>query len=64
MHATNVVRSQARGHRLHTLALSGQQQSRAVILQRDVSIGMPRGIGQALNMCREAPLLWAWRREA
>jgi hypothetical protein len=28
-----------------------------------VSVGVSRGIGQALNICREAPLLWAWRGE-
>jgi hypothetical protein len=29
-----------------------------------VPVGVPRGVGQALDICREAPLLWAWRREA
>jgi hypothetical protein len=28
------------------------------------STSVPRSIGQALDICREAPLLWAWRREA
>jgi len=62
--AANIVWSQTRGHRLDTLALAGQQQPNAVVLQRRVPIGVPRGVCQALNICREAPLLWAWRREA
>ena len=36
----------------------------AVVLQRRVPVGVPRGVGQTLNICREAPQLWAWRREA
>ena len=64
MHAANIVGSQACRHRLDTLAVSRQQQSRTVVLQRSVPIGVPRGISQALDICREAPLLWAWRREA
>src|ERR1017187_4835858 len=62
--ATNIVWSQTCRHRLDTLALAGQQQSSAVVLQRCVPVGMPRGVSQALDICREAPLLWAWRREA
>jgi hypothetical protein len=46
------------------LAFPGQQQPSTVVLQRRVPIGMPRGVSQALDICREAPLLWAWRREA
>jgi hypothetical protein len=57
--AANVIGSQPRSHRLDTLAFSWQQQSSAVVPQRSVSICVPRGIGQALNICREAPLLWA-----
>jgi hypothetical protein len=59
-----VLWSQARRHRLDTLALAGQQQPCAIVLQRRVPIGMPRGVSQTLDICREAPLLWAWRREA
>jgi hypothetical protein len=34
MHAPNIVRGQARRHRLHALTFSRQQQSRAVCLER------------------------------
>jgi hypothetical protein len=54
MRATNIVGSQARSHRLNTLALSGQYQSLAVVLQGSVPIGVPHGIGQALYICRES----------
>jgi hypothetical protein len=64
MHAPNIVGGQPRGHRFDTFALTRQQQSLAIVLQGSVSVGVPRGVGQALNICREAPLLWAWRREA
>jgi hypothetical protein len=64
MRTTNIVRSQACCHGLDTLPFARQQQSDAVVLQWRVPIGMPRGVCQALNICREAPLLWAWRREA
>src|SRR6266496_5756232 len=33
------------------LALSGQQQSRAVVLQGCVPVGVPRGVGQVLDIC-------------
>jgi hypothetical protein len=29
-----------------------------------VPVFVPRGVRQALDICREAFLLWAWRREA
>jgi hypothetical protein len=29
-----------------------------------VPVFVPRGVRQALSICREAFLLWAWRREA
>jgi len=29
-----------------------------------VPVFVPRGYCQALYICREASLLWAWRREA
>jgi hypothetical protein len=61
---SNVVRSQTCGHRLDALALPVQQKARAVVLQRNMPIGVPRGVCQALYICREAPLLWAWRGEA
>jgi hypothetical protein len=46
------------------LALPVQQKARAVVLQRNMPIGVPRGVCQALYICREAPLLWAWRGDA
>jgi hypothetical protein len=64
MPAANIVWSQARRHRFDTLAFSGQQQSGAIVFQRLVPVGVPRGVCQALDICREAPLLRAWRREA
>jgi hypothetical protein len=36
----------------------------AVILQRRVPVFVLRGVRQALYICREAFLLWAWRGEA
>jgi hypothetical protein len=41
-----------------------KEQSLAVVLQRCVPVFVPRGVRQALCICREAFLLWAWRREA
>ena len=60
MHPSHVVWRQAGGHRLYTLALAGQQQAGAVILQRNDSVSMPCGFGQALDICRKAPFLRAW----
>ena len=51
-------------HRLNALPLARQQQTLAIILQRSVSVFVPRGGRQALNIGREALLLWAWRRES
>jgi len=63
-HWLDVLRVQTGRHRLNALALPGQQQSLAVVLQRCVPVFVPRGVGQALDICREASLLWAWRGEA
>jgi hypothetical protein len=63
-HRLGVLRIQAARHRLNALALTGQQQSLAVILQRGVPVLVTRGVRQALYVCREAFLLWAWRGEA
>ena len=60
----NVVRVQSRRHRLDTFSFAGQQQTLAIVLQRRVPVFVPRGARQALYICREAFLLWAWRREA
>ena len=60
----HIVRPESRGHRLDALSLTGQQQPFAVVLQRRVSIFVSRGGRQALYICRETLLLWAWRQEA
>ena len=60
----HVVRRQTGRDRLDTLALDRQKQTRAIVLQRQAAVGVPCGFGQALNLCRKANLLWAWRREA
>lgn len=51
----------AGSHRLHNLAVSGEQQSRAVSLQRRDAVGVPCGLRQAVQVGRKAFLLWAWR---
>ncbi len=50
-----------RGHRFDTLTLTRQQQPRAIVLQRNVTISMPCGLRQAFNICRKALYLRAWR---
>jgi len=60
----NVVRVESCRHRLDALSFAGQQQTHAIVLQRRVPVFVPRGVRQALYICREAFLLWAWRREA
>ena len=57
----NVVRVESRRHRLDALSFAGQQQTLAILLQRRVPVFVPRGARQALYICREAFLLWAWR---
>src|SRR5574341_2362136 len=59
--APHIVRSQSRRHRLHALALARQQQSGAVLFQRYMTVRMSHGFRQAIHICREALLLWAWR---
>ena len=59
--APDIVRSQARGHRLHAFALTRQQQSRTVSFQRSVAIRVPCGFRQAIRVCRKTLFLWAWR---
>jgi hypothetical protein len=61
MHASDVVGGESRGHGLDTLPFARQQQSRAIVLQRNVPIGMPCGFRQALDICRKALFLRAWR---
>jgi hypothetical protein len=60
VHSPDIVGRQARGHRLDALTLTGQQQRGAVVLQRNVAIGVPCGFRQALQVSRKAFLLWAW----
>jgi hypothetical protein len=60
----NVLRIESRRHRLDALSFAGQQQTLAIVLQRRVTVFVPRGARQAFYICREAFLLWAWRREA
>ena len=60
----NIVRIESRRHRLDALTFAGQQQTLAIVLQRRVPVFVPRGARQAFYICREAFLLWAWRREA
>ena len=57
----HIVRTESRRHRLDALSLTGQQETLAVVLQRRVSILVSRGGRQALYICRETLLLWAWR---
>src|SRR3982750_928143 len=61
MHPPHVVWRQTCRHRLHALAFSRQQQSRTIHLQWHCPIGVPRSLRQAIHICREALLLWAWR---
>ena len=59
-----VMGIQASCHWLDALAIPGQQQPLAIVLQRRLSVFVPRGARQAFYICREAFLLWAWRRGA
>lgn len=55
VHPSHVVRRQASGHRLDALALTGQQQTRAAILEGNPSVSMPRGFGPWLFPSEESP---------
>jgi hypothetical protein len=61
MHAPDVIGSQSGGHRFDALALARQQQGGAVAFQRNVSVSVPCGFRQAIDICRKASFLWAWR---
>jgi len=61
MRLSNVIGKKAGRHRLHTLALPGQQQTGAIGFQGKRSIQVPRGLRQAIKIGREAFLLAAWR---
>jgi hypothetical protein len=62
VHGLHMIGSQARSHGFDTLSLAVQQQTGTVIPQRDVAVSMPRGLRQPVHICREAFLLWCWRR--
>ena len=61
MHPSHVVRAESGGHGFDTFPFARQQQARAIVLQRSVTISMPCGFSQALNICRKAQFLQAWR---
>jgi hypothetical protein len=61
VHPAHIVGCEPRGHGLDTLPFARQQKASAIILQWNVSIGMPCGFCQALDICRKALFLWAWR---
>jgi hypothetical protein len=61
MGLAHVVGTQAGRHRFHALAFAGKKQARAIGLQRDYPIQVPRGMRQAIQVSREAFLLGAWR---
>jgi hypothetical protein len=61
MHAPNVIRIQTRRHRFDALALSRQQQSRAVRFEGNDPICVSGRLRQAIEICSEPFLLCAWR---
>jgi len=61
MHPANVIRIQTRRHRFDALALPRQQQSRAVRLEGTDPICVSGRLRQAIEICSEPFLLWAWR---
>jgi hypothetical protein len=61
VHPSHIVASQLGGHGFDAFPFAGQQQAGATVLQWKVTIGMPCGFRQALNICRKALFLRAWR---
>src|SRR6266478_2735813 len=61
MGLAHVVRTEPSCHRFDTLAFARKKQARAIGLQRDHPIQVPRGMRQAIQISREAFLLGAWR---
>jgi hypothetical protein len=61
VHPTHMIAGESRGHGFDAFPFARQQQACAVVLQRNVTIGMSCGFGQALDICRKALFLWAWR---
>jgi hypothetical protein len=62
MGLAHVIGAQPGRHRFDTLALPWQQQARAIRLQGNDAIQVPRGLRQAIEISREAFVLGAWRR--
>jgi len=61
MHTADVVRGQARGHRLDAFTLAGQKQAGAVGLKRNPAVGVARCPRQAVEVGSKPFLLCAWR---
>ena len=61
VHPPHMVSGQAGGHRFDTFPFARQQQTGAIVFQWNATIGMPCGFRQALDICRKALFLWAWR---
>lgn len=61
VHPSQVVSTETGGHGFDAFPFPWQQQSRAVVLQWSVPIGMPCGFRQAPDICRKALFLRAWR---
>src|SRR5260370_17860904 len=61
MGLAHVVRTETGRHRFDTLAFARKKQARAIGLQRNHPIQVPRGMRQAIQISREAFLLGAWR---
>ena len=57
MHTPHIIGRQSGGHRFHALSFPWQQQTSAIVLQRKLSVSVPRGFCQALDICRKASFL-------
>ena len=56
----HTVWMQAGGHGLDALAFDVEQQPGAIVLQGLMPVLVPHGVGQAVEIVREACLLRAW----
>jgi len=56
------IRVEPGGHGFNRVAFARQQQAAAVVLQGLLSVPVPRGFGQALQISRQALFLPAWPR--
>jgi hypothetical protein len=61
VHPSHIGAGEPRGHGFDAFPFARQQQAGAIVLQRNMTIGMSCGFRQALDICRKALLLWAWR---